>query len=58
MTPQTTLAYAYLTTPDTAFDSAGVYKTDFKLMPDDAKPLLDEMRADLCGFAIQRKRRM
>jgi len=45
MTPQATLAYAYLTSPDTAFDSAGVYKTDFKLMPDDAKPLLDEMRA-------------
>lgn len=45
MTPQATLAYAYLTKPDTAFDVDGVYKTDFKLMPDDAKPLLDEMRA-------------
>ena len=31
--------------PDTAFDAAGVYKTDFKLMPDAAKPLLDDMRA-------------
>ena len=45
MTPQATLAYAYLTNPDTAFDAAGVYKTDFKLMPDAAKPLLDDMRA-------------
>ena len=45
MTPQTTLAYAYLTAPDTAFDANGVYKTDFKLMPDAAKPLLDDMRA-------------
>ena len=45
MTAQATLAYAYLTTPDTAFDPAGVFKTDFKLTPDDAKPLLDDMRA-------------
>jgi hypothetical protein len=45
MTPQATLAYAYLTKPDTAFDSEGVYKTDFRLMPDAAKPLLDDMRA-------------
>ena len=45
MTPQTTLAYAYLTAPDTAFDAAGVFKTDFRLMPDAAKPLLDDMRA-------------
>ena len=44
MTGQTTLAYAYLTKPDTAFDSDGVYKTDFKMSADDAKPLLDEMR--------------
>ena len=45
MTGQTTLAYAYLTKPDTAFDSDGVYKTDFKMSADDAKPLLDEMRS-------------
>ena len=45
MTPQATLAYAYLTKPDTAFDAAGVFKTDFRLMPDAAKPLLDDMRA-------------
>ena len=45
MTGQTTLSYAYLTKPDTAFDPNGVYKTDFKLSPEDAKPLLDEMRA-------------
>lgn len=45
MTGKTTLAYAYLTSPDTAFDPNGVYKTDFKMTADEAKPLLDEMRA-------------
>ena len=45
MTGRATLAYAYLTTPDTAFDPNGVFKTDFKLGADDAKALVDAMKA-------------
>ena len=44
MTGKSTLVYAYLTRPDTQFDPAGIYKTDFRMTAEEAKPLIDTMK--------------
>ena len=44
-TPKGTAVYPWLNTADTQFDTAGVFKVDLKMAQDEAKPLVDAVRA-------------
>ena len=43
-TPVGVAQYPWLNTPDTQFDTAGQYKVNLRLSPEDAKPLMEEVR--------------
>ena len=43
-TPTGVAQYPWLNNPDTQFDHAGQYKVNLRLSPEDAKPLMDEVR--------------
>jgi len=43
-TAQGVAQYPWLSQPDTQFDSAGQYKVNLKMSPEEAKPLLDTMK--------------
>jgi hypothetical protein len=43
-TPVGVAQYPWLNSPDTQFDTAGQYKVNLRLSPEDAKPLMEEVR--------------
>lgn len=44
-TPKGTAVYPWLSTPDTQFDTDGVFKVDLRMKPEAAKPLMEAVKA-------------